>query len=187
MNNILIFPTDTVYGIGCRITDQAGVEEIYAIKHRDRNKPLAVLCASLAQIESIAEVNLAAKKLIETFLPGPLTLILKAKPNFTNETGLKTIGVRIPKADLALSILASEGPMFVTSVNESGETSLDDYATIVKQYGDKVKKIYPKDNVSSHLPSSVVDFTSPEIKILRQGAITLEEIKQCLGGTYANC
>lgn len=51
----------------------------------------------------------------------------------------------------------------------------------------RLKKIYPKDNVSSHLPSSVVDFTSPEIKILRQGAITLEEIKQCLGGTYANC
>lgn len=187
MNNIIIFPTDTVYGIGCKINDKEAIEKIYQIKHRDRNKPLAVLCANLKQIETIAEVSVEARMLISTFLPGPLTLILKSKPSFKSETGLATIGVRIPNAKLALEILTIEGPMFVTSVNESGEESLDDYETIVKKYSDKVARIYPKNNVSSHLPSSVVDFTSEEIKVLRQGAITLEDIKQCLGGTYANC
>lgn len=182
MNNVIIFPTDTVYGIGCKVSDLEGIDLIYKIKNRPKSKPLAVLCADLEQIDEIAILSDDAKKIINKFLPGPLTLILNAKENLTKVSGLKTVGVRIPNAKLALEILKENGPMFVTSVNESGEPSLDDYDTIVKNYANKVKKIYPKENVSSHLPSSVVDLTKCDIIMLRQGAITLEDIKACIGG-----
>lgn len=187
MNNVIIFPTDTVYGIGCKIFDKEGIDLIYKIKHRDKSKPLAILCANILQIEDIAYVDERIKKVINKFLPGPLTLILKAKENIKKITNLDTIGVRIPDAKLALEILLENGPMFVTSVNESGEESLDDYDIIYKKYHDKVKKIYPKTNLSSHLPSSVVDFSKYDIIVLREGAITKDEILACLGGENANC
>ena len=76
---VIIFPTDTVYGIGTQILDLEGIEKIYQIKHRPKEKPLACLCANLKQIEDIAYVSDDARKLIKEFLPGGLTLILKTK------------------------------------------------------------------------------------------------------------
>ena len=180
MNKVIIFPTDTVYGIGTSIKDKEGISLIYQIKKRDLNKPLAVLCADLNQIDDIAILDNRAKKLINKFLPGPLTLILNSKEDIYKLTGLKTIGVRIPNLDLARNILFEQGPMFVTSVNESGKESLDDYDIIYKEYHDKVYKIYPKNNISSHLPSSVVDLTKDDIIMLREGSITLNDIKEYL-------
>ena len=79
MNKLIIFPTDTVYGIGCSIYDIYNIDRIYEIKKRDKSKPLACLCASIEQIKSIAYVDELAAKLINKYLPGGLTLILKAK------------------------------------------------------------------------------------------------------------
>ncbi len=177
MNKLIIFPTDTVYGLGTTLDDKEGIDLIYNIKKRPKSKPLAILCADLEQIEEIAIVDARAKRIINKYMPGPLTVILNAKEKTAKLTGLKTIGVRIPNLDLAINILKENGPMFVTSVNESGQTSLDDYAIINQLYKDKVAKIYPKINVSSHLPSSVVDLTKYDIIMLREGAISLEEIK----------
>ena len=78
MSKVIIFPTDTVYGIGTPIFDIEGIERIYNIKHRPKEKPLACLCANLEQIESIAYVTKDAKKLIDKYLPGALTLILNS-------------------------------------------------------------------------------------------------------------
>ncbi len=182
MNNVIIFPTDTVYGIGTKISDKEGIDLIYQIKKRPKDKPLAVLCANLKQIEDICYLTNDARVIINKFMPGPLTLILNAKDEIIKMTGLKTLGVRIPNLELAINILEENGPMFVTSVNESGQTSLDDYEIINNLYKDKVAKIYPKTKESSHLPSSVVDLTKCDIIVLRQGAITKEDILKCLGG-----
>lgn len=180
-NKVLIFPTDTVYGIGASLFDTEGQKRIFAIKNRPLDKPLAVLCASLEQIEAIAEVKEDGKKLIKAFLPGPLTVILNAKEAVYQETGLKTIGVRIPKYDVALKILTEEGPMSTTSVNESGRPSLNDYYVIKETYGLLVDDIYPPSNdATSSLPSTVVDLTGEEVKVLRFGAISLEMIKEVL-------
>lgn len=180
MNNVIIFPTDTVYGIGTKITDKEGVNLIYQIKKRPKDKPLAVLCANLAQIKSICIVDARAEKIINAFLPGPLTLILNSTKDGYSVTGLKTIGVRIPNLKEAITILEENGPMFTTSVNDSGSPSLDDYEVIKEKYGKMVSKIYPKQHASSHVPSSVLDLTKPDLVMLRQGAITLEEIQKCL-------
>ncbi len=175
-SKVIIFPTDTVYGIGTSIYDKEGIKRIYEIKHRDPSKPLAVLCANLEQIDEIAYVSDVAKKLIKSFLPGPLTLILKAKPSIKEAMGYETIGVRIPNYPLAIDILLKEGPMATTSVNESGKPSLNNYSIIKEEYDDLVDGIVPPSSYpTSNLASTVVDLVG-EIKVLRQGTISLPEI-----------
>ncbi len=176
MSNILIFPTDTVYGIGCPIFDIEGINKIYEIKHRSKEKPLACLCANLNQIEDIALVNHTARKLINSFMPGALTLILPAKENVTKVIGYKTIGVRIPDSSIARDILNTYGPMLTTSVNESGSIPLNDYDEIIRSYEKFVKKIYPPQGITSNISSTVIDLCQKEIQLLREGTLTLEEI-----------
>ena len=179
MSKVLIFPTDTVYGIGTPIFDIEGINKIYEIKKRPKDKPLACLCSDLEQIKSIAYVNDSAIKLINKFLPGPLTLILRSKEDVEKKIGYKTIGVRIPNCDIALNILKENGPMLTTSVNESGNVPLNEYADIKKEYNDKVDYIYDTNIHSSNISSTVLLMVGNEFKILREGEISLEQIKNC--------
>ena len=177
---VIIFPTDTVYGIGTKIFDIDGINKIYDIKKRPKDKPLACLCSSLEQIKSIAVVTKKAEALINKFLPGALTLILESKEEVYNKIGYKTIGVRIPNCKLALDILNENGPMLTTSVNESGFKPINEYELIVKDYENVVDKIYESNEKSSNLSSTVVLLTNDDIKILREGEITLSMINDCL-------
>ena len=175
MSKVIIFPTDTVYGIGCPIFDLEGIEKIYAIKHRSKEKPLACLCASFSQISEIAVVNEAAEKLIKAYMPGALTLILPAKEQVKKQIGYSTIGVRIPASIVAIEILKENGPMLTTSVNESGSNPMNNYEEIIKDYSKYVDKIYPPQEISSNVSSTVVDLCQNEIKLLREGTIKLED------------
>lgn len=180
-NKVIIFPTDTVYGIGASIYDSLGMDRIYEIKHRDKSKPLAVLCANIEQIESIAYVTDEARKLINTFLPGPLTVILKSKDSILETFKGETVGVRIPNYDVALDILNEYGPMATTSVNESGMPSINNYNEIVSEYSNLVDEIYkPSNCATSSLASTVVMINEDDVKVLRQGAITKEMIEKCI-------
>ncbi len=180
MSKVIIFPTDTVYGIGTPIFDIEGIDRIYKIKHRPKDKPLACLCADINQIESIAYVTEDAKKLINKFLPGALTLILKSKDEVFKKIGYKTIGVRIPNSKIALDILKENGPMLTTSVNESGEVPENEYEDVLKDFGKYVDKVYDTDHKSSSVPSTVVLINDNSFKILREGEIKEEEIKNLL-------
>lgn len=176
MSKVIIFPTDTVYGIGTPIYDLDGIEKIYNIKSRVKDKPLACLCANIEQIKDIAIVDENAKKLILKFLPGCLTIILKAKDKVVETIGYKTIGVRIPNHKLALEILEDNGPMLTTSVNDSGETPLNNYAEIFVKYNHLVDAIYYSDIPSSNLSSTVVKIIDDEVNVLREGHISEEDI-----------
>lgn len=180
MSKVIIFPTDTVYGIGASVYDKEGMMRIYQIKHRPLDKPLAVLCADIAQIQDIAVVNDLAYYLIKKFLPGAVTFILSAKPKLQEAMGLKTVGIRIPNSKLAQTILLKNGPMATTSVNESGEKPLNTYADIIAAYGNDVEEIYQPEEPSSNQSSTVIDITTDKFKILREGSITLEMINNYL-------
>ena len=180
MGRVIIFPTDTVYGIGTKIFDTEGIKRIYKIKNRQEDKPLACLCANIKQIEDIAYLTKDAKKLINKFLPGGLTLILEAKEEVVNKIGYKTIGVRIPDSKIALKILEENGPMLTTSVNDSGEKPMNDYSEIVKKYGNLVDKIYDNDSKILEVPSTVIRVSNSKIDILREGSIKISEIKSVL-------
>lgn len=177
---VIIFPTDTVYGIGTKIFDLEGIERIYEIKHRPKEKPLACLCASLEQIKDIAVVDDISEKLINKFLPGGFTLILESKDEVKEKIGYPTIGVRIPNHKIALDILKENGPMLTTSVNESGEVPLNEYDLIVKEYKDLVDEIYDTTTESMNKPSTVVLVKDKAVKILREGPISKAEIEDFL-------
>jgi L-threonylcarbamoyladenylate synthase len=176
MNKLIIFPTDTVYGIGCSIYDIYNIDKIYEIKKRDKSKPLACLCYDLEQIKSIAYVDDLATKLINKYLPGGLTLILKSKPEVLEKIGYETIGVRIPDCDIALNILKEFGPMLTTSVNDSGQTPINEYEEILKKYSDLVDQIYPPFNNSSNVSSTVIKIVDGKKELLREGTIKYNDI-----------
>lgn len=176
MSRVIIFPTDTVYGIGTKIFDLDGIDRIYNIKKRDRSKPLACLCANLEQISSIAILDDNAKKLIKKFLPGALTLVLKSKDIVKNTIGYETIGVRIPDSVIAQNILLENGPMLTTSVNDSGKIPENEYNIIVDKYKNLVDLIYDTNKKSSNIPSTVVSLIDGNVKILREGEIKKEDI-----------
>lgn len=180
MGKLMIFPTDTVYGIGCCIDDIVNIKKIYAIKHRSLDKPLACLCADEDQIKQIAIVDESALKLIRAFLPGALTIILKAQPAITRKIGYETIGVRIPNCKEAIALLKEYGPMLTTSVNESGQLALNSYEEIQKQYGSMVDLILPPTVASSNVASTVLKIVDHQISVLREGSITLEDIKKVI-------
>lgn len=176
MSKVIIFPTDTVYGIATPIFDLEGIDRIYKIKKRDRSKPLACLCADLKQIDDIAYVSDKARSLINQYLPGALTLILKSKLNVKDKIGYDTIGVRIPDNEVALNILKENGPMLTTSVNDSGHAPLNKYEDIVIKYSELVDEIYMSDLISSNVSSTVVYCIDDKLEILRQGEIKLNNV-----------
>ncbi|WP_201736605.1 L-threonylcarbamoyladenylate synthase [Candidatus Phytoplasma ziziphi] len=179
-SKIIIFPTDTVYGLGCPIYDQESLKKIYTIKKRDNNKPISVLFFSLEQIEEIAMIDNKVKKLAIAFWPGPLTIIVPTTKKYYDKTKEKTIGIRIPNHPLTLQILNEKGPLKTTSVNKSGHPPLNNYLEIKKQYQNKVDCIYPNKEISLNISSTVIDITSPKWFLVRKGSISLSMINKIL-------
>ncbi|PQP79366.1 threonylcarbamoyl-AMP synthase [Candidatus Phytoplasma phoenicium] len=181
-HKIIIFPTDTVYGIGTNIDDQESLNKIFKIKNRSLEKAIVILFYSLEQMKDIVILNPQVRTIVDIFWPGALTLIVPTKLKYYQKTNEKKIGIRIPNHQLALKILKFKGPMRTTSVNQSGEPPLNDYYQILKQYRHKVDYIYTdKKFVStSTLPSTVIDTTCKPWKMLREGKISLEQINKIL-------
>lgn len=175
MSKVIIFPTDTVYGIGTPIFDVEGIEKIYSIKNRPKDKPLACLCSDINQIDSIAYLNDKARLLIDKFLPGALTIILRCKEEVYNKIGYETIGVRIPNNEIALNILKENGPMLTTSVNDSGAVPLNEYNMIYDKYNKLVDYIYNTNTVSSNISSTVI-MCVDDVKLIREGEIKFSDL-----------
>ncbi|KAB8122079.1 MAG: L-threonylcarbamoyladenylate synthase [Candidatus Phytoplasma cynodontis] len=166
---IIIFPTDTVYGIATKISDTDSLNKIYQIKKRNLDKPITVLFSSLKEIQKIVLINDKILKIANFFWPGPLTLIVPVNPSCFIFEREKKIGIRIPNHKLALKILKKEGPLRTTSVNFSGQPALNNYYEIKKKYQNKVDYIYydNKKNFSSGISSTVFDIVN--FKIIRMG------------------
>lgn len=180
--DVIIFPTDTVYGIGASIFSPKALDKIFEIKNRPTDKSLIVLCADELQLEEIVgPLSVDVKKIIDAFLPGGLTLILKCYMSLPEEItrGKQTIGVRIPDHPLALELLKEFGPLATTSANISGEpspTKIDMLNPVIQ----RVNYVFDDGETKQQIPSTILDCTKDEFVILREGAITLEEIQKVL-------
>lgn len=179
-NKILIFPTDTVYGIGTHFLNHEGVKKIYEIKGRDFNKPLQILVSSLDQVKDFVELSEEAYKLAQAYWPGALTIIVSANEKFYQLTGDKTIGLRMPNHPKAIQILNQYGPMKTTSVNQSGEPPMNDYQAIYDKYHHLVDEIYTNEEPMSEVSSTVVNLAKNPYEIIRIGNISVEDIKKTL-------
>ena len=183
---VVLYPTDTLYALGVDALSDEAVAKVFAIKGRGERKFISAVFSDMAMVERYAEVNDAAKRLAEKFLPGPLTLVLKKKAGI--ETGIArdmgTIGIRIPNHPFCLALAKEFGkPITATSANISGEETKNSVDEIVKQLGSAAEHIdlaIDAGELPPSLPSTVLDLSGAEPKILREGVILSEKIKEAL-------
>lgn len=173
---IVAFPTDTVYGIGVDATNKEAAEKMRYAKIRPETKPFPVMVADLQELEEIAELSDRERAIVNRLTPGALTLILK---NTGIDNGLPTVAVRIPDDEFVLNLLKKVGPMYVTSANISGEKECNVTEEVYQQLNNRIDYIV-SGAAYSHVSSTIIDCTGEELKVLRQGEITLEEIKEVL-------
>ncbi len=174
---IIIFPTDSVYAFGCNIFNHAGVEKITKIKNKDlRKADLSFICSSISQISEFARVDDETFKILKKNLPGPFTFFL----NGTNRLpklfkNRKTVGVRMPKNNIALEIVRELGnPLMTSSIFTDDETTeyITDPELIEEKYGNIVDLVIDG-GYGGLIPSSIIDCTADEPEIVRQGEYKL--------------
>ena len=176
-DGVISVPTDTVFGICAKMYSEIAYNKLIKIKNRPIEKSFPIMCADEKQIKNIAVVNEIAEKLIRAFMPGPITLVLKKNSNLPEyvTNGKDTIAIRMatskPIEELIIKI---ESPIFMTSANQSGQPECENL--------DEIEKACPnidgmmEGEVKYSKGSTIVDCTSKEIKILREGPIKLEQI-----------
>lgn len=178
---VVAFPTETVFGLGIRFNDLKALNQLYQLKKRNKNKAITLMVSSIQEIESFAYASTQARKIMEAFMPGKITIILKKKEAIDKRytSNLDTIGIRIPDDAFVLALLQKAGPMLVTSANLSGEQDLLTDEEVYEAFKEEELMIV-RGKAGSSLPSSVVDASKEEIVILRQGEITLKEIMEVI-------
>lgn len=185
---LIIYPTDTVYGLGAIIEDKKALERIYRAKSRAFSSPLIALISSIDKIEKIAYLDekntKLVKKLAENFFPGALTIILKRKENVPDimVSNGDTVGIRMPNLKMALDIIEMAGGVLATtSANISGEASPKSYSELSDSIKSKVDIIINGGECSIGEVSTILDLTQKVPKILRKGAITKENLEKIIG------
>ena len=176
---LVAFPTDTVYGVGALAFDGKAVESIYTAKDRPIEKAIPVLIADAADLEKVGmDIPDVAYQLAARFWPGPLTCIVPKKPTLPEAvSATDTVGVRVPDHEVARSLLRAAGPMAVTSANISGQPSPSTAQEVLAQLGGRIDLIIDGGTTPGGIPSTLVDCTGEDLKILREGPISLEEIR----------
>jgi len=182
--NVVIFPTETVYGIGANGFDEDAIRKLYEIKERPYNKPISLLVNSFSMIEEVAEdLSDTERAIIDKFFPGPLTLVVKKNKNIPDilTSGTDYVGVRMPKNKTALRIInAAKVPMATTSTNISGMEADIDFEKAYKDFNDKVDYIIDGGVAQIGVASTVIQVVDDKIKVLREGIISKEEIEEAI-------
>lgn len=185
---IIAFPTETVYALAGDASNPEAVKKIYALKQRVSDKPLPILVGDIYQAKRICEFDERAKKLALVLFPGPITIVLNKKP-YSNlaeniNQNLGTVGVRMPNSLTSLKILQAVGrPLVGTSANISNAESSTNAHQILKDFEEKIDLIVDQGETEIGIPSTIVDLSTEEVKILREGAITAKRIAEILSST----
>ena len=175
---VIAYPTDTIYGIGCDIFNKKGIEKIYQIKKREKNKPMSFICADLSDISQYAIVSNYAYRIMKRSLPGPYTFILEASSITPKKimSKKKTVGIRIPDHKICLAVVKELGhPLITTSANISTEEELNNPDDIEDKLGSSLDLIIDEGPLISE-PSTIVDLTGDSPIILREGKGEIKKI-----------
>jgi L-threonylcarbamoyladenylate synthase len=182
---VAAYPTETFYALGAAAFSRRAVEKVYRLKRRDTGKPLSVVVSDLDMVREIsAPLPPSFRALAGEFWPGPLTLVLPAAarlPDFMLGPG-RTIAVRIPPLPWLRAVIREiSEPLTATSANLSGGKELADPAEVAAVFRGKVDVIVDGGPSPGGAPSTIVDLTSPEPRILREGAVSTARIRALLG------
>ncbi|MBP3800585.1 MAG: threonylcarbamoyl-AMP synthase [Clostridia bacterium] len=185
--NIVVFPTETVYGIGTNGLNEESIKKLYEVKQREFNKPISLLVSDVNMIKELTkDITEIEYKLIDAFCPGPFTIILKKKdivPNILTANGA-TVGIRMPENEIARKLVKYSGvPVAAPSANISGKPSGIEIEDIVKDFEGKVEYFIDGGKSKLGIGSTIVRVIDGMPKILRQGSITKEQIEKVVGFT----
>lgn len=180
----VVLPTETVYGLFAQALNEEAVERVYELKRRPRDKALNLNVASLEEIYGFSKNQPTyLDQLYQAFLPGPLTIILQANdqvPTWIN-SGMDTVGFRIPKHSVTLDLIRKYGPLIGPSANLSGKVSGTSFQQIVMEFQEQVSGV-EDDAALTGQDSTILDLSGEKAHILRQGAITREDILAQVNG-----
>lgn len=180
-DGVIIFPTDTVYGIACNCFSEKAIKKVFDIKKRPENKPINVLSNSLDKIKLVSKnINEKEKFLIDKYMPGALTIILDKNEKVSDilTAGLDTIGVRIPKNNISLRILENVSyPLATTSANISGDSAGIKISDFLKEFDGVVDAIIDGGETDLKVASTIVRVESGnKLKIIREGTLKIKEM-----------
>ena len=179
---LVAFPTDTVYGVGALAFDGKAIESIYVAKDRPVEKAIPILIGDAADMDKVAiDIPPTAQRLASRFWPGPLTILVPKRAELPETVSASTtVGVRVPDHEIARALLYTAGPMAVTSANISGGQSPVTAEEVEAQLGGRIPLILDGGRTPGGVPSTLVDTTTPELRIVREGPITLESLLSAL-------
>lgn len=175
----VILPTETVYGLFAQALNEDAVNRVYQLKQRPRDKAMNLNVSNLNDIYFFSQnPPYFLEKLYNRFMPGPLTIILKANKNvpFWVNSGLDTVGFRLPNHEKTLRLIAETGPLIGPSANVSGQESGTEFTKLLSQFSEKLEGV-ADDKALTGIDSTILDLSGDKAKILRQGSISREEIK----------
>jgi len=182
---LIVFPTDTVYGIGTRSDDRDATDRLFEAKHRPRDLTLPVLVPTREAARAVARFDERVERIALGTWPGPVTFVLPRTPRSAGWSlggDEATIGVRIPAHPLALAILAASGPLAVTSANRSGAPPATTCDELEDEFGALVRVYLCSDEPLVGASSTVVDLTGHAPAVLREGAVTADELVRLWAG-----
>jgi L-threonylcarbamoyladenylate synthase len=168
-------PTDTVYGLGVDPWNEEAVRALYELKGRPHNKPIGLLAASAEQAAQVGRLDVAGS-LLEHW-PGALTLVVRTRvvvPSWVGDSAVGTVGIRVPDHSLLRELLGRSGPLAVTSANLAGDPEALDDESAREIFGDRVA-VYVEGKSLGATPSTVVDITQGEVRLLRAGPVVIDE------------
>ena len=175
---VIAYPTDTVYGLGCDLHNRGAIERLYQLKGMDRKKPLAFISADLSNIAKFALVDNQTYRVLKHFLPGPYTFILKASrdvPRFFVQTKQKTVGIRVPDHPVTHALVEALGrPLINTTASEADGEPIADPWTIDATFPSL--DLVLEADVCGIVPTTVVDLSSGEVEVVREGAGAVDEL-----------
>ncbi|HEL1951860.1 L-threonylcarbamoyladenylate synthase [Streptococcus suis] len=178
----VILPTETVYGLFAQALNEDAVNRVYQLKQRPRDKAMNLNVSNLNDIYFFSQnTPFFLEKLYNRFMPGPLTIILKANDNvpFWVNSGLDTVGFRLPNHEQTLRLIAETGPLIGPSANVSGQESGKKFSDIQAQFSVDLPGI-EDDQALTGIDSTILDLSGQKARILRQGAISREEIQKAI-------
>ena len=181
-SQVIAFPTETVMGLGVFFDDYSAYTLLNKIKGRPEDKPYTLMLSSTDEIEKYAYLTLRDRMIISKFMPGPITVLLRSKENIpdyvTHGTGI--IGIRVPDMEVIQQMIRFAGkPLLVPSANRSGEKPFKSFKEVQEEFKDELGFVLPKDSLGQS-PSTIVDLTTPEVKVIREGSISFSEIERSI-------
>lgn len=183
-SELVAFPTETVYGLGAKVSDEAAVRKIFSVKGRAKGQALLVHISQIQQLSGIVEnITPDARLLMDEFWPGPLSIILRAHKNLSPVVtgGKSTVGLRMPSHPVARNLIDITGPLAATSANYSGSPSPLNAAHVKEDLNGLIAAIVEGGPTLQGIESTIIDLSQEPYRILRRGTIGVSDLERVLG------